>query len=93
MSAPVVNLVTLKSLLGTLEFDCAVCHEPITRDDFAADQVIAMTGPKRAVAAHLHHFFTPDRKEKTSSYDRNMKRVGFAYCVQNNLPLSGGYPR
>lgn len=75
------------SLLGTLNLDCAVCHNPIAREDFEKGKVIALTGPKKPTAAHVHHFYTEDGESQTPDYDRNMRLLAYAYCCQNDFPM------
>ena len=70
-----------------MEFECAICQGKITRADFDAQAVTLVTGPLKAIAAHVRHFW--DGEKKTSDYDKNVKILGFTYVTENNLPIDG----
>lgn len=94
-----VSLSDLKQLLGVINeldqilfgtLECVICHNPIERRDFENGKVLAMTGPKRATAAHAAHFYDETTQQQTPEYERNVKRLAFTYAVQNDLLLKNG---
>lgn len=86
MSEP-ISIDLVQQLLGTLDLECAVCHRAIDRADFEGGRVLGLTGPLRATAAHVAHFF--EGEQRTPDYDRSMRMLVFAWACQNNLPTKG----
>lgn len=62
---------------------CALCGLPMTRDDFARQQGIGMTGPLADIVAHAWHF--GDRDGLAKDYEQNTRKLATAYVQANKL--------
>lgn len=92
-----ISIDQLKTMLETLDLDCAVCHTPIVRGDFDRGDVIALTGPVKTTAAHLRHFYDQDEAGRfvkpSVEYQRSLRLLSWSH-VRREIVLnsSGGRP-